>query len=184
MHDTSTLRTATFSQGVKPYFMLRAIGTCIISIIGIPLLPIVFILGYWLIQKYLDNLSCVLTDRTLELKRGILNKTESTIPLEKITDLQMFQGPVMRYFGVHGFKVETAGQTVGVGSLMSVIGIENAPEFRQGVLAQRDALHDGPSSPKTVASPTQQTSPSEIAEIRDAILRIEKLLESKSEPLA
>ncbi|MEO1717773.1 MAG: PH domain-containing protein [Planctomycetota bacterium] len=184
MPDTSILRTAAFNPKVKAYFLVRSALICVGTIIFIPLIPFVLLLGAFFIQKYLDNLSCVLTDRTLELKRGILNKTESTIPLEKITDLQMFQGPVMRHFGVHGFKVETAGQTVGVGSLMSVIGIENAPEFRQGVLAQRDAVHDGPSSPKTVASPTQQTSPSEIAEIRDAILRIEKLLESKSEPLA
>ncbi|MEL6498112.1 MAG: PH domain-containing protein [Planctomycetota bacterium] len=178
MADTSTLRTAEFNPKVKPYFMLRTIGTCILSIIGIPLLPIVFIVGYVVIQKYLDNLSCVLTDRTLELKRGILNKTESTIPLEKITDLQMFQGPIMRHFGLHGFKVETAGQTGGVGSLLAVIGIEDAPEFRQAVLAQRDAMHDGGGSPRSPQ--TDATSPSELADIRDSLLRIEKLLERQS----
>lgn len=180
MPDTSTLRTAAFNPKVKAYFLIRAVLVCVSTIIFIPLIPFVLLIGAFFIQKYLDNLSCVLTDRTLELKRGILNKTESTIPLEKITDLQMFQGPVMRYFGVHGFKVETAGQTVGVGSLMSVIGIENAPEFRQAVLAQRDAVNDGSSSPKLAAAPTQQSSPSELAEIRDAILRIEELLEKRS----
>ncbi|MEO1584377.1 MAG: PH domain-containing protein [Planctomycetota bacterium] len=182
MPESRDLRTAEFSQSVKAYFMIRTLGTCVISIIFIPLIPIVAFVGYWLIQKYLDNLSCVLTDRTLELKRGILNKTESTIPLEKITDLQMFQGPVMRHFGIHGFKVETAGQTVGVGSLMSIIGIEGAPNFRQAVLAQRDAMHDGSATSKHATAPTDHASPAELAEIRDAVLRIEKLLESKSEP--
>ena len=181
MPDTSTLRTAAFNPKVKAYFLIRAVLICISTIIFIPLIPIVLLVGAFFIQKYLDNLSCVLTDRTLELKRGILNKTESTIPLEKITDLQMFQGPVMRHFGLHGFKVETAGQTGGVGSLLAVIGIENAPEFRQAVLTQRDALHDGPSSATSASVTTQHASADELAEIRDAVLRIEKLLEQRSD---
>ncbi|MEM8756776.1 MAG: PH domain-containing protein [Planctomycetota bacterium] len=177
MPDHTVLRDAEFSPSVKTYYMLRSIFVCIVSVIGIAALPIVFLIGYWLIQKYLDNLSCTLTERTLELKRGILNKTESTIPLEKITDLQMFQGPVMRHFGIHGFKVETAGQSnMGAGSLLSIIGIDDAPAFRQAVLAQRDAISEGNTSSKKPVSPE---GPDPILEIRDALLRIEKKLDKR-----
>lgn len=180
MPDHTSLRTAEFSQQVKPYFLLRSVLICAASIFLIPIIPIVLLVGAFFIQKYLDNLSCVLTERTLEMKRGILNKTESTIPLEKITDLQMFQGPVMRHFGLHGFKVETAGQTANAGTLLSIIGIVGAPDFRQAVLAQRDALHDGAS---TAAPAVAHATPAagEITEIRDAVLRIEKLLEQRSD---
>ncbi|MGP1271867.1 MAG: PH domain-containing protein [Phycisphaerales bacterium] len=178
MPDYPVLRKADFNPAVKSYFMLSTIIVCIVTVVGIVLLPFVLVVGRFLIQKYLDNLSCVLTERTLEVKKGILNKTESTIPLEKITDLQMFQGPIMRHFGLHGFKVETAGQTAGpTGSLLSIIGIVNAPEFRQAVLAQRDALHDGP---KRKRSSDTDDDRDPIDEIRDAVLRIEKLLEDRT----
>ena len=178
MPEYPTLRKADFNPKVKQYFMLSTIIVCVVTVIGIPLLLIVIPLGGFLIQKYLDNLSCVLTERTLEVKKGILNKTESTIPLEKITDLQMFQGPIMRHFGIHGFKVETAGQSnMGAGSLLSIIGIEDAPAFRQAVLTQRDAIGDGVAKKQSAASPDQ---PEAMDEIRDAVLRIEKLLEQRS----
>ena len=177
MPDHPVLREAAFNPKVKPYFMLSTIIVCVVTVIGIPLLLIVIPLGGFFIQKYLDNLSCVLTERTLELKKGILNKTESTVPLEKITDLQMFQGPIMRHFGLHGFKVETAGQSnAGVGSLLSIIGIVDAPAFRQAVLAQRDALAEGGSKKR----PTTPDQPDPIDEIRDAVLRIEKLLKDRT----
>ncbi|MEM9167146.1 MAG: PH domain-containing protein [Planctomycetota bacterium] len=175
MPDHPVLRDAEFNPGVKTYMLLsRVVVPCVCLVVGIPLLLIAVPLGLFLIQKYLDNLACTLTERTLELKQGILNKTESTIPLEKITDLQMFQGPIMRRFGLHGFKVETAGQSnMGAGSLLSVIGIVDAPAFRQAVLAQRDARADG--STKS-AQPAERDGPDTIEEIRDALLRIEKLL--------
>lgn len=181
MPDYPALRTAEFAPTTRSYLMISIIVPCVVTVVGIPLLLIAVPLGAVLIRKYMENLSCTLTERTLEIKKGILNKTESTIPLEKITDLQMFQGPIMRHFGLHGFKVETAGQTGGAtGALLSIIGIGDAPEFRQAVLAQRDALSDGgltstASAPRDVAS--ERT---EIAEIRDAVLRIEKLLEQRS----
>ncbi len=183
MPEYPTLRKADFNPKVKPYFMLSTVIIClVVPVVGWIALPFALFLGGVLIQKYLDNLSCVLTERTLELKKGILNKTESTIPLEKITDLQMFQGPIMRHFGLHGFKVETAGQSnTGPGSLLSIIGIVDAPEFRQAVLAQRDVLHDGP---KKKRSAEAADDPDPIDEIRDALLRIEKLIERRSEPLA
>mgnify|MGYP000007982088 CR=1 FL=1 len=177
MPEYPTLRKADFNPKVKQYFMLSTIIVCFVTVIGIPLLLIVIPLGGFLIQKYLDNLSCVLTERTLEVKKGILNKTESTIPLEKITDLQMFQGPIMRHFGLHGFKVETAGQSnAGAGSLLSIIGIVDAPDFRQSVLTQRDALHDGPKRKRSTDTGDDRDP---IDEIRDAVLRIEKLLEER-----
>jgi putative membrane protein len=104
MPEYPVLHEAKFDPKVKTYYMLRSIVICVVTIVGLVVLPFVIIFGYWLIQKYLDKLSCTLTERTLELRRGILSRVESTIPLEKITDLQMYQGPIMRAMGLYGFK--------------------------------------------------------------------------------
>jgi putative membrane protein len=188
MSEPKILWDAEFNEKIKPYYLWSSILIFTITVVLIPVAIVYAIIGNWFIQKYLDNLQCTLTDRTLELKKGILNKRESTVPLEKITDLQMFQGPIMRYFGLHGFKVETAGQTTGSagGSLLNIIGIVDTPGFRKAVLDQRD-LHNagvGKSSAPIVQSNTP-SAPSDdrlieaVSEIRDSLKRIEEKLESR-----
>lgn len=179
MPDPTPLRTAEIDPAIKPYFMWQIVLVCVLTIIGIPLLVVAIPLGFSLIQRYIDNLQITLTERTLEVNRGVLSKIESTIPLDKITDLQMFQGPIMRMMGLRGFKVETAGQSAGPGgSLVSIIGIIDAPAFRKAVLAQRDAREDGRSAQRD-ASPEPAGRDDLLREIRDVLVRIEGKLSNR-----
>ncbi len=185
MTDPKTLWDAEFDSKVKPYYLWVTTIVLCITIVGIPIAIVYFIFGSWFITKHLENLGCTLNERTLEIKKGIFNKTESTIPLEKITDLQMFQGPIMRHFGLRGFKVETAGQSSPVGSLVNIIGIVDAIEFRKAVLQQRDRLASGERSavsatPAVIAQPPcdgEQTTEI-LSEIRDVLVRIESKLDN------
>lgn len=188
MSDHAVLREAEFDPKVETYWLVSTSVPFVAMVFGIPLLPFVWIFGRMLIGKYLERLSCTLTEGTLEIHKGILNRVQSTIPLEKITDLQMFQGPIMRHFGLHGFKVETAGQTTTGGALMSIVGIVDAPAFRQSVLAQRDAMAHGtasaPSGDGAGAVPAPARSGAEhevLVEIRNSLLRIERHLDSADE---
>lgn len=188
MSEAKILWEAEFNEKIKPYYLWSLILIFTITVVLIPVAIVYALVGNWFIQKYLDNLQCTLTDRTLELKKGILNKRESTVPLEKITDLQMFQGPIMRYFGLHGFKVETAGQTAGSagGSLLNIIGIVDTPGFRKAVLDQRDLHNSGAVKSASVNAPTASTPAASddrlveaVNEIRDSLKRIEATLESR-----
>lgn len=190
MNEPAILHDADFDPNVKKYWLLSPVIFLTCFIVTIPLAIIWYIVASFFIEKYLKNLSCVLTERTLDIKKGILNKTESTIPLEKITDLQLFQGPIMRYFGLHGFKVETAGQSSGPGgSLVNIVGIVDTKGFRKAVLSQRDRLHDreGFSSSRTVPAPIQEVSQGSeqvelIREMRDMLARIETHLKGPHDP--
>jgi membrane protein YdbS with pleckstrin-like domain len=174
MSEPAIIWDAKFDPKVKPYYMWATTIVLTLTIIGIPFALLYLVLGNWFITKHLDNLGCTLTERTLDIRKGILNKTESTIPLEKITDLQMFQGPIMRHFGLHGFKVETAGQSTPGGSLVNIIGIVDAVAFRKAVLDQRDALAGGTSAPPAAAStPAGDEVTQILSEIRDTLARIE-----------
>lgn len=124
---------------------------------------------------------CVLTRKNLHVARGILIRQEKTVPLDKITDLAMYHGPVMRYFGLRGLSVETAGQS-GPGSLIKLVGIEETEGFRAAVLAQRDRIGrlgepSAPSPGTAVADEGREESGKLLAEIRDALLRIERRLD-------
>jgi uncharacterized membrane protein YdbT with pleckstrin-like domain len=186
MSEERILWDAEFDSKIKPYYLWSTSIILCITVIGIPIAILYVIIGNWLISKHIANLGCTLNERTLEIKKGIMNKTESTIPLEKITDLQMFQGPIMRHFGLRGFKVETAGQSSGPGgALVNIIGIVNAVEFRKAVLDQRDQLASGSSSSRTVSTPAAESVSTDaqsemLGEIRDLLVKIESKLPNSS----
>jgi putative membrane protein len=181
MKNEHIIKKAEFNPKVCTYWLLSGTLTLTVTIIGIPLLILWVPLGLVFTKRYLDRMECVLTDRTLKVKKGILIRVEKTIPLEKITDMGMVQGPVMRYFGLHKLTVETAGQS-GQGALVSLIGIEGAEQFRELVLNQRDALSDA--TPRSTP-PLREENPIEtstlLVEIRDALHRIESKMEDRTE---
>ncbi len=143
------------------------------SVVLIPFIPIVVGIMYYFLDRYLARLKCTLTERNLEIKKGLLNRVEQTIPLEKITDLQMFQGPIMRWMGLQGFRVETAGQSSGAtGYLMNMVGIVDTPGFRAAVLARRDELAGA-----TPPAPSAESTDTILRDIRDSLGRIESRLQ-------
>jgi len=183
MSDHAILRTSEFDKRVRTYWILMPVIVMTLTVVLIPVIPFVFIITYFLIDKYLERLECTLTERTLEIKKGIFNRVESTIPLEKITDLQMYQGPIMRMFELHGFRVETAGQSGGTGgALVNMLGIVDTPTFRRAVLEQRDRQTSAPgaAAPTQVVSAAPDASADVITDIRDTLLRIEKKLDQSS----
>ncbi|MBN4082641.1 PH domain-containing protein [Phycisphaeraceae bacterium AH-315-B13] len=174
MREEIVLEEAVFDSAVKYYVIATAIPLTLI-IVGIPFLIIVLPLVYLIRTIEYRNIQCTLLERSLRVRRGVFNKVEKTIPLDKITDLGVLQGPVMRYCGVDAINVETAGQS-GVGSaLVHLVGIRDAKAFRDAVLEQRDRLADGKiaqASPEAVE--TSHESTDLIREIRDTLSRIEK----------
>ena len=180
MQDETIIREASFDPKVKTYWLVSGAIPFAITIIGIPLLLIWFPLGYLFTGRYLDRMACTLTNKALKVRKGVFVRTEKTIPLEKITDMGMVEGPLMRAYGVQRLSVETAGQS-GAGALVSLTGIVEAEDFRETVLAQRDRMADqkkvGDSGEAgAAAAPTGDA----LAELRDSVLRIEGLLEAMS----
>lgn len=184
MPDHPVLREAVLDRSaIKKYYLWQPTIIMACTVVLIPMIPVVLIITLLVMDKYLDRLSCTLTERTLEIKKGLLNRVESTVPLEKITDLQMFQGPIMRMLGLQGFKLETAGQSAGPGaSLVNMIGIVDTPAFRSAVLAQRDRMADSGGKRRPVASTTAEAvdEPAVLVEIRDALLRIERKFDERA----
>ena len=164
------LRRAEFDADaiIKYHWMGLVIAS--LFIVTIPITLIIAIVYKIVLTRVIASWDCVLMTRSLNVKKGVFNKIEKTVPLEKITDLQMVQGPIMRMFSLHRISVETAGQS-GPGSLISLIGIKDTEAFRKEVLEQRDRM-TGTSS---------QTSDSQdktvLEEIRDSVARMERLVE-------
>jgi putative membrane protein len=176
-HRSPILKTAEIKPQVVRYQTWGVFFVMLFTIIGIPLMPILLPLAYILIKRYYERLEVVLTRRDLKVRRGILNVEEKSVPLEKITDLALNQGPLMRLFDIKGMRVETAGQSSG-GALVSIIGIDGVDAFRDAVLDQRDRIsdHEGEAPPTESPDPESGETVALLGEIRDSLRRIETAL--------
>jgi membrane protein YdbS with pleckstrin-like domain len=132
---------AQFNPIVKTYILLYLFGFFCITIVGIPL-AIIWVcgVGKWYSSHYYEKLYCVLTERHIRFRMGILFTVDKTIPLENIQDLTFYEGPVLRHFNLAMLKVETAGQAAHSGNHMKLVGIVDAHIFRRTVLEQREAV--------------------------------------------
>ena len=126
---------------IKPFLVIK-IGLVMMStIVGIPLALVWFLgVGRWWARHYFDKLECQLDGRTLRYRKGILVTTEKTIPLENIQDVTFVEGPILRRFHLSTLKFETAGHSVGQASDMHLTGIIDAQDFRNRIVAAREAL--------------------------------------------
>ena len=177
--DGIILKAEFDRDAIIKYSWVGLIPLCVF-IVTIPLVLLIAI-GYWFfLDRMVANWSAELTHRSLIVRKGIFNKIEKTIPLEKITDLSSVQGPIMRMFDLKRLGVETAGQSGAAGaSLVSLMGIVNTDDFRKRVLAQRDLLAAGGST----AAPSPTTGAiqaigeeGELADIAATLRRIETTL--------
>lgn len=173
---------AEFNPKVKTYWLMGGALILFVTVVGILLLPIWFLIGNNLTGRYLKRMRCVLSEKALHVSKGMFVRVEKTVPLEKITDLGLVQGPLMRYLGIEALKVETAGQS-GQGALVQLIGLVETRKFRDAVLNQRDQLAaTRPPEKQETGLPAPSIAPSAdpvLLEIRDSLRRIEGLIEKK-----
>ncbi|PKG56639.1 PH domain-containing protein [Shewanella sp. GutDb-MelDb] len=135
-----SIKQAEFATNLAQYWLTPVAIVLTLSIIGIPLLLLWLPIGGIFTRRYIANMSTELTDRKLIVRKGIFTRTENTVPLDKITDMALIQGPLMRFFKLHKLTIETAGQS-GSGALLNLTGIIDAAHFRSLVLAQKETLN-------------------------------------------
>ena len=167
---------AEFNPRVRTYWLLHGAMILTVTVVGIPLLPIWFLVGHYFTSRYLSHMRCRLTPKTLEVAKGMFVRVEKTVPLDKITDVGLVHGPIMRYFDLQALSVETAGQS-SAGALVKLTGIENTAGFRAAVLAQRDkvvkSMEGAPVAAPALAPGEPTLNAQVLVEIRDTLQRME-----------
>lgn len=177
------LESAQFNPKIRSYYMLVGALFSLFTIIGIVFTPLVVLLIWLISDRMIKAMSAKLFERKLVVKRGIWFVVEKSIPLEKITDVALSQGPVMRIFGLYRLSFETAGQSA-EGALVSMIGIIDAVKFREDILAQKDRLTSKENAQSKSLTSVEAThtdlshsSSQALIELNNSVQRIESLLE-------
>ncbi len=178
MREETILLKAEFDSRLKAYSFIQSTLALIFCLVTIPLVPFwVLGLGQLLARRQYEALDCALTERSLNFSKGIFVKVQKNVPLDKITDLALHEGPILRALGLTCLKVETAGQSAAQGALLSLVGIRDSLAFRDAVLNQRDRIVTTGTTP---APAPDSGSPDVLADIRDTLGRIEGLMRERS----
>ena len=170
LEQEKIIREAKFDKNYIPYTFWMTLLFFVAILMTIPLVPF-WILGWgqWYSRASLEAMSCVLTEKSVIIRRGIFFKKEKNIPLEKITDITMKQGPIMRHFGLERIIFETAGQNNNGSAEGSLLGIMNAREFRDAVRIEREKFANKSNETQMEVSAGTKT----LDDIYDLLKRIE-----------
>lgn len=173
METTTLIQKAVFSSKIKTYILLVVGFFLLISIVGIPILIIWLLgVGQYYSRRYYENLTCELTSQHLIFSKGAFFRVEKTIPLENIQDLTFLENPILNLLELRVLKIETAGGSNPHGSDMKLIGINDAEEFKQKVLSQREIL---------VRKPNMESSANDKDESIEVLREIRDLLKDIKE---
>ena len=84
------------------------------------------------ISKYYSSISYLFTENEIVIEKGVWWRRKSTVPYNRITNIDVVQGPISRRFGLGNVKIQTAGYSGGGGAVAeaSIFGVKNFEEIK------------------------------------------------------
>ncbi|PKG33901.1 PH domain-containing protein [Methanoregula sp.] len=147
------------------------------------LLFIVVLFIVWT-RLYYATMEYELHDDELRWRRGVWFRTTGIVPYNRITNLDLRQGPVMRWLGISTISVQTAGYSGQAVPEIRIEAIEHAEELREilrgyvrACSGRSDGTGTGASVPPVAESPVATTGTSIL--ILDELRKIRMLLEQQ-----
>jgi len=119
---------------VAAFLYLRLIKAIIVTIsLLTPFFSVVGFVAFW-IRRYCSSISYLFTEDEIIAERGVWWKRKSVVPYNRITNIDVIQGPLSRRFGLGTVRVQTAGYsgTGGGGRVaeLSILGVKNFEEIK------------------------------------------------------
>merc|ERR1719361_555487 len=143
--DTEHMKIVFDNEKTVSYGMCSAL---VISLCTIVLWPFTIIFYFCIkhnCNKWAASRVAAVTGKQLVLQQGYYtcccccwNQATKSVPLEKITDLQLQQGCIQRCFDIHEIQVQTASNTSESGPEMRLIGLTEPMLTRSKILKVRD----------------------------------------------
>lgn len=150
----------------------------LVAFLGVFILILVGVL-IW-VPLYYKSIVYHLNDTEMSWKRGVWFKKTGIVPYNRITNVDISQGPVMRLFKISNLQIQTAGNSGGkAGSEISIIGVEDAEPLRAFIMdfvrgtAPVTAVTGGDDK----APPLSSASTADLSQLLSEVEKIRKLLE-------
>ncbi|MCP1662157.1 MAG: PH domain-containing protein [Methanocalculus sp. MSAO_Arc1] len=144
-------------------------------VITIPIIAALLFILYWL-PLYYKSIVYELTPTEITWRRGVWFRQNAIVPYSRITNIDIYQGPVMRLFGISSLHIQTAGYSAQPMAELSLSGITGAEELRELVMGY---VRSGPAIATESGGeipPARSKDPllDEIRQIRTTLERIDE----------
>lgn len=142
----------------------------------VPLIIAIAIVLYW-IPRFYSSLKYVLDDDDVTVTKGVWWKTKSVVPYNRITNINIYQGPISRRFGLAKLAIQTAGFS-GVSSSghktaeAELIGIRNFEETKDMIVGLVRGMK--PQAVEAEAEPSKHLNEQILEELRRIRKAVEK----------
>lgn len=130
-----TYLAVIFPVVVLPWYIPLVVKGPLAAILGvlIPVAVVLIFLLYW-IPKFYDTISYVLTENEIVWRRGVWFKNTGIVPYNRITNVDIAQGPISRKLGIAALKLQTAGYSGQEKAEIKLEGIEDFEELRESIM--------------------------------------------------
>ena len=140
-----------------------------ITLSGVLILIVIFVA--W-VRLYYESMWYKRRADEMSWKRGVWFRRTGIVPYNRLTNLDVLQGPVMRRLGISTLSIQTAGYSGQDVPEIRIEGIEHADDLRELIrsLVRQSGMHnDGTGGAPPIGLPTDQKIIEELVKIRTLI---------------
>ena len=133
---------------VRRYFywsstlMLSIIGICMWGVGIVVAIVYALTFAHWLSRKQAQVLDYRLYETNLFVHQGVFFIKRKNIPLDRVTDIVLTQGPLLRHFDLWRLDIQTAGSGQQRAEAY-LYGLNNPEQTKEIILNARDAIAVG-----------------------------------------
>jgi len=119
-------------------FLPSSRALAITAVLLSPVLVAVSFTAFW-ISKYYYSIRYTFTNNEVVVEKGVYWKRKSFVPYNRITNIDIVQGPIARHFGLGTVRVQTAGYSAGGGGTTHVaeaviLNVKNFEELKDTIM--------------------------------------------------
>lgn len=144
--------------------------------IALPTLAIIAFVAYW-IPLYYESIVYRLTVTEITWQRGVWFRQTGIVPYNRITNVDIIQGPLMRFFSFSAVRVQTAGYSAQAQAEIILNGIEDPKDLQEKIM--NFVRRTGPVA--VGGGPEEVPVPPAADAIVEELRAIRRLLESREE---
>ncbi len=115
--------------GILPWYipvLVKSPASVAIGALAV-VVAVLLLLLYW-IPRFFGSIAYTLTEKEIVWRRGVWFKNTGIVPYDRITNVDIAQGPLSRSLGIAALKVQTAGYS---GQQKAEIRLEGVIEFEE-----------------------------------------------------
>jgi len=159
-------------------FPPESIFKIIAAICGAVLIGLIIFIIIWA-RLYYKSVLYHLNATEMTWKRGVWFRKTGIVPYNRITNIDIVQGPLMRAYGISDLKIQTAGYSGNTNSEIRIQGVEEPEPLRQMIM---EFVRNKAVSSEAVAAgySSEKAEPADMDALVQEVREIRRLLEKKN----